>query len=125
MRILYIDDTKYWRETVKEAFEKTGVKIKTLPDARGDILNETISFKPDLILLDISMPEVTGFEAIKIFKENDGTKNIPVFFFSALSDSSTIKKGLELGAERYLVKGERDINEVVSLCESYFNNNKI
>lgn len=119
LKILYIEDTEYWRELVAENFKKAGIEIKTLPDARGNIINEAVEYRPDLILLDISMPEVSGFDAIQILKNNEQTKNIPVFFFSALSGSSTIKKGLELGAERYLVKGDFEVEEIVRTCLDY------
>lgn len=119
MRILYIDDTPYWRELYEKAFLKAGVEIKTLPDARGDIVNEVLDFKPDLILLDISMPDVNGFEAIKILKNEEKTRRFPVFFFSNLSSPDTIKKGMELGAKKYLVKGEYEPEEVVKIIKDF------
>jgi len=123
MRIFYIDDTTYWRKTYEEAFREAGVSIKTLPDARGDIVQEAFDFKPDLILLDISMPDVNGFEAIKILKNNEKTKDIPVFFFSNLSSPEYIERGLKLGAEKYLVKGEREPGEMVRMCTDYLASN--
>lgn len=119
LKILYFDDTAYWRKTYEEAFRKVGIAIKTLPDARGDIVKEISDFKPDLILLDISMPEINGFEAIKIMKGNEGIKNIPVFFFSNINDSSYINKGLTLGAEMYLVKGDYQPDEVIKIVIDY------
>jgi DNA-binding response OmpR family regulator len=118
-KILYIDDTAYWRETYEEAFRAGGIEIKTLPDARGDIVEEISVFTPDLILLDISMPVVNGFEALKILKGNEKTKNFPVFFFSNISSPDYIKKGLELGAEKYLVKGDYQPEEVVKIITKY------
>ncbi|MFH1183110.1 MAG: response regulator [Candidatus Moraniibacteriota bacterium] len=119
MKILYIDDTAYWRELYEETFTKAGIEIKTLPDARGNIVKDVLEYKPDLILLDISMPEVNGFEAINILKDDEKTKNIPVFFFSNISDSEYIKKGLGLGAEKYLVKEDYEPEEIVKICLDY------
>jgi len=119
MRILYIDDTVYWRETYENAFRISGIEIKTLPDARGDIVNATLEYQPDLILLDISMPEVNGFEAIGFLKGNRETKKIPVFFFSNINNSEYIKQGIALGAEKYLVKGDYETQELVKICSDY------
>lgn len=119
MGILYIDDTAYWRDLYEKAFSQAGVEIKTLPDARGDIVKEVHESQPDLILLDISMPEVNGFDAIKILKNDEKTKNFPVFFFSNIGSPDYIKKGLELGAEKYLVKGDCQPEEIVKICIDY------
>jgi DNA-binding response OmpR family regulator len=59
---------------------------------------------PDLILLDVEMPEMGGFEAIKILKSKPGTKDIPVVFLTASTDSSDRIKGLSLGAIDYISK---------------------
>ncbi|QFR50261.1 hybrid sensor histidine kinase/response regulator [Sulfurimonas lithotrophica] len=58
----------------------------------------------DIILLDISMPEMDGYDVIKILKSNDKTKDIPVIFVSALSENADEIKGLELGAVDYITK---------------------
>lgn len=121
MRILYIDDTAYWRELYVKSFSQAGVEMKTLPDARGDIVKEARDFKPDLILLDISMPEVNGFAAFKILKDDEQTKSIPVFFFSNISSPDTIKKGLSLGAQKYLIKGDYEPEEIVKICQEFLN----
>jgi putative two-component system response regulator len=60
--------------------------------------------KPALILLDIEMPEMNGYEAIKILKSNPDTKNIPVIFLTALTDSNDELEGLSLGAIDYITK---------------------
>ncbi|WP_129598721.1 response regulator [Methanohalophilus profundi] len=59
---------------------------------------------PDLIILDVMMPQMNGYELCREIKQNSSTKNIPVFMYSALFDSSDIKKGLQAGADEYLKK---------------------
>lgn len=122
MKILYIDDTAYWRDLYEKAFSRAGIDIKTLPDARGDVVKVASEFQPDLILLDISMPDVNGFEAIGILKGDERTKNIPVFFFSNISSPEYIRKGLALGAEKYLVKGDYEREKVVKICLEFIEN---
>jgi len=123
MRILYFDDTPHWRELYEQAFENAGFEIKTLPDARGDVIKEVLDFQPDLILLDIWMPDVTGFDAIKILKDDKRTKNFPVFFFSSMGDPKSIQKGLGLGAEKYLVKTDYEPAEVIKICKDFLSPN--
>jgi len=59
---------------------------------------------PDLILLDVMMPEMDGYETIKALKAQPGTRHIPVVFLSARAQQAEIQKGRELGAVGYLVK---------------------
>jgi len=61
-------------------------------------------FKPDMILLDIEMPEMNGFEAIKILKGNDMYEEIPVIFLTGLSDAESEADGIELGAVDFIMK---------------------
>ena len=59
---------------------------------------------PDLILLDVRMPRMTGYEACEHLKAEESTKNIPVIFLSAKGQESEVKTGLEAGAEEYILK---------------------
>jgi len=59
---------------------------------------------PDLILMDVRMPRMTGYQACKIMKSNPDLKDIPVVFLTARGQESEIKEGLEAGAEEYLLK---------------------
>jgi CheY-like chemotaxis protein len=59
---------------------------------------------PDLILMDVRMPRMTGYEACKIMKANPDLKDIPVVFLSAKGQESEIQQGLASGAEEYLLK---------------------
>jgi DNA-binding response OmpR family regulator len=60
--------------------------------------------KPDLILLDVRMPKMTGYEACAMLKEQASTRHIPIVFLSARGQEAEIKRGLELGAEEYILK---------------------
>ncbi len=60
--------------------------------------------QPDLILLDVRMPKMNGYEACSVLKAQDSTRGIPVVFLSARGQETEIKQGLELGAEEYILK---------------------
>ncbi len=69
--------------------------------------------KPDLILLDILLPKVDGFEVLKVVKKNDKTKEIPVILLTNLGQKSDVEKGLSLGANDYLIKAHFMPQEVI------------
>jgi len=68
--------------------------------------------KPDLVLLDLVMPKMHGFEVLKKLKNNKNTKNIPVIILSNLGQEEEVKKGMELGAFDYYKKASTDLNEL-------------
>jgi putative two-component system response regulator len=77
--------------------------VLTTPSARKML--ETLEWsKPDLILLDIDMPEMNGFEAIKVLKDCPDTRDIPVIFLTAMGESANELEGLKLGAVDYITK---------------------
>ncbi len=73
--------------------------------------------KPDLIISDILMPEMDGWEFIEKFKKNKSNKNIPVIFLSALSENMNLRRGMNLGADDYLVKpfSTKDLLQSINL----------
>lgn len=71
------------------------------------------TFKPDIILLDVIMPKVDGFAALKMLKADPKTENIPVILLTNLGQDEDIKKGKQLGAVDYFVKANHTPAEVV------------
>jgi DNA-binding response OmpR family regulator len=80
-----------------------------------DVFALALKHKPDLILLDIMMPEKNGLEVLKELKADKRTKGIKVVMISVLTDEETVKRAEELGADRYLTKPfvPYDISEIV------------
>jgi len=76
----------------------------SLSNSGASALKNLDRIQPDLILLDIMMPEMDGFEVCRQIKENDGFKEIPVIFFSAKTDMEDIIKGFNYGAVDYVTK---------------------
>lgn len=64
-------------------------------------INENL---PDIILLDINLPKMSGFEVARKTKENEKTKNIPIIMITALGQDENIKRGYEIGCEDYIIK---------------------
>lgn len=80
--------------------------------------------KPNAILLDIMMPEISGFEVLKKIKEDEDLKEIPVIILTNLAQQHDIDKGLELGADLYLVKSQHEPEEIVTKVDSVIKRNR-
>jgi len=77
---------------------------------------------PNLILLDILMPEVDGYEMLASLKKDKATKNIPAIIFSNLSQKDEIEKGLKLGAKDFIIKTSITPRELEDKVKEYLNN---
>jgi len=111
-KILFIEDEFTLQKSMGEFLEKAGFKIIQALD--GEIgLNLAEKEKPDLILLDLILPKISGFEVLKRLKENKETKDIPVIILTNLEESTDVGKSLELGATTYLVKSDQSLDDVL------------
>jgi two-component system, sensor histidine kinase and response regulator len=101
--ILVVDDSPEQIEAVAHMLYQNGFKAQLARDgARAlELLKRS---KPDLILLDVYMPEMDGFEVCRRIKEDDGTSRIPIIFFTASNDEASIQKAFALGAQDYVTK---------------------
>lgn len=100
--ILVVDDEKDIVEILKYNLEKEGYKVLTARDGRKAL--EQASHLPDLVLLDVMMPEMDGWEVCKQLKRDPRTAEIRVLFLTAKGTEFDEVLGLELGADDYLVK---------------------
>lgn len=102
-RILIADDEEDIKFVVKFHLESQGYEVITAFDGL-DTLALAESEKPDLILLDVMMPVMNGFEVARKLRDNPLTMDIPVVMLSAAAKGESIKQALESGARDYLVK---------------------
>jgi DNA-binding response OmpR family regulator len=101
--IVVIDDELDMAQLLKVELELEHYHVELANDGRQG-LDLVKKVKPDLVLLDIMMPEVDGYEVLQQLKTESTTKNIPVVILTAKGLEQDIKKGLDLGAEDYVVK---------------------
>lgn len=110
--ILFIEDESALQKTIGEVLSLEGYQI--IPALDGEIgLRMAKEKKPDLILLDLIMPKVNGFEVLKKLKEDALTKEVPVIVLTNLEGMADVNKAIELGATTYLVKAQYSLDEVV------------
>ena len=102
-RILVIDDLPENVFLLQDRLESEGYEILTAYDGKTGI-NKAISELPDLILLDVMMPEMNGIEVCKILVSNPSTVNIPIILVTAKAGAEDTKEGLEAGAFDYVKK---------------------
>ena len=111
--ILFIEDESGLQKTFGDFLRTEGYEmISALDGETGLRLVKTE--KPDLILLDLILPKVHGFEALKQLKEDPETKEIPVIVLTNLEEVEDVEKAIELGATTYLVKANYTLEEVIS-----------
>jgi two-component system phosphate regulon response regulator PhoB len=111
-KILFIEDESALQKTFGEILKQEGYEMT--PALDGEIgLRLARTQRPDLILLDLILPRVNGFEVLKKLKEDGATKDIPVIVLTNLEGVGDVDKAIELGATTYLVKAQYSLEEVV------------
>ncbi len=102
-KILVVDDEEDVRVFLKKRLERNNFRVAAASTGREclDIIGE---FNPDLILLDIVMPYMDGYDVIRKLKQNPKTKNIPILMHSVRKETNSIFKSLDLGSIDYVIK---------------------
>lgn len=102
-KVLAVDDTPANLEVITETLGDAGYMVSTAIDGTRAI-KRVQSYQPDLILLDVMMPGIDGFETCQQLKADPGTANIPIIFITALADLDSKVKGFSLGGVDYITK---------------------
>ena len=114
--ILLIEDDVVLRETTQELLELSNFDVISAADGKEGVYLATKNI-PDIIICDIMMPLMDGYEVLQILSDNDATMHIPFIFLSAKTDHKDIRKGMDLGADDYLTKPFQE-DELLSAIES-------
>jgi len=111
-KILTIEDDKFLRELIKRKLQSESFEsIEAVDGEEG--LQQVRAQKPDLVLLDLMLPGIDGFEVLSRMKKSPELSSIPVIILSNLGQRDDIEKGLKIGAVDYLVKAHFTPNEIV------------
>ncbi|WP_139062158.1 response regulator transcription factor [Ochrovirga pacifica] len=102
-KILIIEDDFLIRENISELIEVYGYQIEIAEDGLKG-LEVVKKFCPDLIICDVMMPKLNGYDVLKQLKSSPKTAKIPFIFLTAKSEKMSVFKGLDLGADDYLLK---------------------
>ncbi len=102
-KILAVDDEKHILRLVQINLEKAGYEVATGSNGQ-EALDKTRDFMPDLIVMDVMMPIMDGFEALQKLKEDPFTSDIPVIMLTAKAQDADVFHGWQSGADLYLTK---------------------
>jgi DNA-binding response OmpR family regulator len=118
-RILLVEDDKFIARAYQDGLERAGFKVSVAYDGRVALEYLQHEQHPDLILLDIIIPVIDGFEVLQTIKADEKTKDIPVIIVSNLGQESDVTKGKEVGAADYLIKANWSMDDVVKKINTY------
>ena len=115
-KVLLIEDDSVLRENIAELLELSDFEVLTAPNGKLGLKSININI-PDIIVCDIMMPELDGYEVLSEVTKNTKTKHIPFIFLSAKTEHQDVRKGMNLGADDYITKPFTE-DELVSAIKS-------
>lgn len=112
-KVMIIEDDDFLRSLVVTKLQKAGYAVVTNPNGENALANIQ-SEKPDLILLDLMLPAVSGFDILAQVRGDSAVKTTKIIVFSNLGDEADIAKCKTLGVTDYLVKSNFTLDEVIT-----------
>ncbi|MBB1563366.1 response regulator [Candidatus Saccharibacteria bacterium] len=119
-KILLVEDDASLAAVYRARLELEGFDIKEVHNGE-DALSAAVSYRPDLILLDVMMPKISGFDVLDILRNTPDTTNVRVIMLTALSQPKDKERAEKLGADDYLVKSQVVISDVVERIRHHLN----
>lgn len=113
IKVLLAEDDEFISRAFSDGLARRGFEVELATDG-NEAVAKAVSFKPDIMLLDLIMPLKNGFEALEEIKGNEETKNIPVIVLSNLGQDTDIQKGRDLGAVDYMIKSNSSLEQVIN-----------
>ncbi len=111
-RILLVEDDDSLASVYTTRLQAEGFDVRRVADGEEALANAR-TYKPDLVLLDVMMPKVSGFDVLDILRNTPETANLKVIMLTALSQESDQERAKQLGADDYLVKSQVVISDVI------------
>lgn len=112
-KIMVVEDDQSLREIYSIRLTAEGYEVVSAGDGE-EALAIAVKERPDLVLSDVMMPKISGFDMLDILRSTPETKNIKVIMMTALSSDDQRKRGENLGADKYLVKSQVGIEDVIA-----------
>jgi CheY-like chemotaxis protein len=115
-RILVAEDDRFLRKAAEMALKRRGYTVLTAANGE-EALRTAQSALPDLVLLDLIMPKLNGFDVLQALKKDAPTAHIPVIILSNLGQERDVQQAMEAGAAAYLIKGDLSLQSLVERVE--------
>lgn len=122
-KILVVEDDKFLRELIAQKLTREGYDVKEAVDGEEGV-TKVKEIMPDIILLDLILPGIDGFEVLEKIKEDSSTESIPVVILSNLGQRDDVERGLKLGAVDFLIKAHFTPGEIIAKIEKVIRENK-
>lgn len=115
-KILLVEDDLNLQEIYSARLSAEGHTVETASDGES-ALARAVQFKPDLVLLDVMMPKISGFDVLDIIRQTPEVKDTKVIILTALGQDSDKDRGEKLGADKYLIKSQITLEDVIKSVE--------
>lgn len=122
-KILLVEDDKFLRTILERKLKQNNFEVITAVNGQ-EAIDQAIKSLPDLIILDIILPEESGFEVLENFQKDPNLAKIPVFILSNLGQPEDIQKGKEFGVIDYFVKAKTSLDEFVQKIKEFLETKK-
>lgn len=120
IKILVVDDDPFILDMYVMKFKEQGFQIETATDGKA-ALEKITAAKPDIVLLDVVMPKMDGFDVIKKIKENGMLRTFKILFLTNFGQKDDVEKGMQLGADGYIIKAHFTPSEVALKVKELLN----
>ncbi len=117
-KILLVEDDDALASVYTTRFQAEGFDTKRVPNGE-EALSSALAYRPDIILLDVMMPKVSGFDVLDILRNTPETADMKVIMLTALSQESDRERAINLGVNDYLVKSQVVIADVVERVKKH------
>lgn len=120
MKILLAEDDPFFQNFYSQKLTEHGIEVDVAGDG-NEALQKMMASKPDVVLLDLIMPNKDGFEVLTEVSKHESLKKIPIIIFSTLGQDSDVEKAKKLGATEYVNKTFFDFDNLLSKVMSIVN----
>lgn len=119
-KILIVDDEKDMREVLEEKFITCGFSVVSAENGKEG-LEKSLEEHPEVILLDIMMPEMDGIEMLSRLRQDQWGQNVPVILLTNISDMRKIEEAQKMGIQEYMLKAEWKMAQIVDRVKEIVN----
>ena len=120
-KVMIVEDDNSLREIYTDSLQAEGYEVVSAADGE-EALATAVKEKPQLIILDVMMPKISGFDVLDIIRNTPEISNVKVVMLTALSQEKDLERAKELGVDDYLVKSKVVIADVVETVRKYLKN---
>lgn len=117
-KILVVDDEEDLREALRTSLTSAGCEVIVAKDGE-DGLNQARAYKPDLILLDINMPNMNGHQVLRELRRDAWGKKVPVILLTNADDATNITQGVGLQGNDYIIKSQISLESITKKVKQY------